>query len=195
MTIDLNKLAAELHEAAAARGFWDIEDALEKHIAKMFSEIGEIVQEDRLGTPALYVDDITFPGIITDINVFDGRKPEGVAAEMADYVMMMLDMFHELAVDIDKYAALYPYEAYRSSYYDKAANMPVYNTAILMAQPICDMLTNDKDKLNNAVISAMLIAVYNTRLWLEVRGYDLFEIIRLKMAYNESRPALHGRKY
>ena len=38
--VDLKNLAAEIHEAAVKRGFWDIEDAEEKHLAKMISELG-----------------------------------------------------------------------------------------------------------------------------------------------------------
>ena len=193
--MNYNELARQLHEAAEKRGFWDVDDALCKHIAKMISEVGEVIQEDRCGTPTLYVDDISAPGPITDINAFDGRKPEGVAAEMADYVMMMLDLLHVLVTDIDNYMGLFPFEAYRSDHYDKIVNSTAYGTAILMAQSVCDLITNDADELNKAAIAAVIVSCYHVRLWLEVRGYDLFEIIRLKMAYNESRPALHGRKY
>ena len=47
--VDLNKLAAEIHEAAVKKGFWSVEDAEAKHIAKMHSELSEAVQADRAG--------------------------------------------------------------------------------------------------------------------------------------------------
>ena len=89
--IDLNKLADELHAAAVEKGFWAVDDAEEKHVAKMHSELSEAVQEDRCGRPLLYVDDIEVVDRITNPAMFDGRKPEGVAAELADFVMMVLD--------------------------------------------------------------------------------------------------------
>ena len=76
--IDLNKLAAEIHAAAVEKGFWDVEDALDKHCAKMISELGEIVQADRMG-------------ILYEIER-DGAKPEGVVAEIADFAMMTMDL-------------------------------------------------------------------------------------------------------
>jgi hypothetical protein len=43
--------------------------------------------------------------------------------------------------------------------------------------------------------SALMVICYGTRMWMEYRGYDLEALIREKMAYNASRPALHGRLY
>lgn len=86
---DLNKLAAEIHAAAVEKGFWDVEDAESKHIAKMISELGEIVQADRAG-------------VMYEVE-HDGAKPEGVIAEIADFVMMTLDLaMHDDMMDVIK---------------------------------------------------------------------------------------------
>lgn len=188
--IDLKKLAAELHEAAVAKGFWAVDDAVDKHIAKMHGELSEAVQEDRCGRPMLYVDDIEVSCAITDPAQFDGRKPEGVAAELADFVMMALDYFEEgdcmgLAARVVK--------AYAENMVTVTANATLYDLVNNLHKALVD--TSDIDVGYVETMKAMAIMIDAPRVWLAHRGYDLYEIIRLKMAYNASRPKLHGRLY
>lgn len=184
--MDLNKLAAELHEAAVKKGFWDVEDAEEKHIAKMHSELSEAIHEERCGRPLLYVDDVVILERIVDVNQFDGRKPEGIAAELADFVMMVLDWAEYRKVTIAS-----PGELFLESNVCEAAEVTLPQLVNNLHEGVV-LVSNDW--ISGPAIQFAFMA-YCVKCWLEVRGYDLFEIIRLKMAYNESRPALHGRKY
>lgn len=184
MMVDLNKLAAELHAAAVKKGFWDVEEAEIKHIAKMHSELSEALQEDRCGRPMLYVDDIEAMERITDPTVFDGRKPEGVAAELADFVMMVLDWAAasgDILLDTD---ATFHRDATIS-----ALSLPelVCNMHEMLA--LVDYVTMVPEGFMRTSIPYMISE------WLEARGIDLWQIIRLKMEYNKSRPKLHGRAY
>lgn len=170
--IDLNKLAEEIHAAAVEKGFWDVEDALEKHCAKMISELGEVVQADRAG-------------VMYEVER-DGAKPEGVVAELADFVMMTMDMCIELKAsfpddDIETWNT-------NESAAEKLAEIPTY----LLVGALTASLASLGEITNSGPMLHILYAVHG---WLKVRGYDLWEIIRLKMEYNKSRPALHGRLY
>ena len=170
--IDLNKLAAELHEAAVKKGFWDVEDALDKHCAKMISELGEVVQADRIGN-------------MYEIER-DGAKPEGVVAEIADFVMMTMDLCVELngsfpEDDIETWNT-------NKDVVGTIAATPVYSLVGAFAASLASM-----GEITDS--GPMLHILYAAYIWLKSRGYDLWEVIREKMAYNESRPALHERLY
>ena len=176
--IDLNKLAAEIHEAAVAKGFWDVEDAEEKHLAKMISELGEVVQADRAG-------------VMYEIE-HEGAKPEGVVAEMADFVMMALEMYVHCKIDINSIVGVMPFDEYRASLGAEIAERPAYSVVSLL-----DMALNafvDCDSIAD-VKGCVLVTTYSVCCWVLEQGFDLWEVIRQKMEYNKSRPALHGRKY
>lgn len=184
MMADLNKLAAELHAAAVEKGFWDVEDAELKHIAKMHSELSEALQEDRCGRPMLYVDDIEVMDRITDPAMFDGRKPEGVAAELADFVMMLLDLIVQLKCVVPEG---HPNEWLEDTLdYDELRSTGIWTLVCALHAEMCDLMYNMR-------MAHRPIVMINE--WLSARGVDLLEIIRLKMEYNRSRPRLHGRLY
>ena len=189
---DLNKLAAELHEAAVEKGFWSVENALAKHVAKMISELGEAVQEDRCGRPLLYADDVESLNQITDPALFDGRKPEGAAAELADFVMMTMDLCVESEIDIDKYLEHFPYGEY-------CETMRGDTLALSVPEFVCNLdaaMNTFIDQTDYISIGgALLTILYGTACWLEGKGVDVLRLIELKMEYNKSRPKLHGRMY
>lgn len=173
MNVNLAELAKEIHEAAVAKGFWDVEDALEKHCAKMISELGEVVQADRAG-------------IMYEIE-HEGAKPEGVAAEIADFVMMTIDLCIELKGSFPEDDI----ETWCTNGEEAAATIaeiPAYNLVGAFAASLASM---------GEIIDSgpMLHILYAAHIWLKSRGFDLWEIIRTKMEYNKSRPALHGRAY
>lgn len=190
--VQINKLAQELHEAAVAKGFWDVEDAEIKHIAKMHSELSEAIQEDRCGRPMLYVDDIEVKDRITDPAMFNGRKPEGVAAELADFVMMTLDLCVQVKPDPAKILDAINYDEYRSALYMNTKSMSLPGFVVMLHGAINDLMYSGGIK---EMGGALLVMVYGVRLWLEIHSCNLWEIIRLKMEYNRSRPKLHGRLY
>ena len=166
--IDLNKLAAEIHEAAVKKGFWEVDDAEAKHIAKMHSELSEAVQADRVG-------------VMYEIER-DGGKPEGAIAELADFVMMVLD-----------------WAAYRE---DVIPNMPessvVEENKLGLHNLVCNMhegiVIVDNDWFSTAPMH-FIFMIRCCEEFAKLQGFDLWDIIRQKMAYNESRPELHGRLY
>ena len=170
MMVDLNKLAAELHAAAVEKGFWDVENAHIKHIAKMHSELSEAVQADRAG-------------IMYEVER-EGAKPEGVVAELADFTMMLLDLFAALNAELP--------EGSPSEWMTEPAE-----ESELLKFDLPTMVCTLHSELCDAVYNAgqahkMLVMPY---AWLHARGYDLWDIIRQKMEYNRSRPKLHGRAY
>ena len=173
--IDLNKLAAELHEAAVEKGFWSVDNAKEKHVAKWRGELGEVIQADRMG-------------MMYEVER-DGAKPEGVAAELADFVMMALDLF--AVVDDGDAFDVIGERKYTEKYTEKIETAQLY-TLVNSLYTAAEMITCHS---NERTFTGMVFCVRAPEIWLKARGYDLWELIREKMAYNKSRPALHGRAY
>ena len=170
--IDLNKLAAEIHDAAVKKGFWDVEHAEDKHLAKMISELGEVVQADRAG-------------VMYEIE-HEGAKPEGVVAELADFIMMAIDMYAHYECDFDQIADMI---ADREGLKELMSETPVYMLALAMC---ADTMTFARDEGDDKLARAMHTAI----MWIEVQGFDPEEVIREKMEYNASgRGYLHGRLY
>lgn len=194
--VDLNKLAAEIHEAAVKKGFWSVEDAEEKHLAKMISELGEVVQADRAG-------------IMYEVE-HEGAKPEGVVAELADFVMMVIDFamqrdaMHSIEYGIEsseediKYAVKERKDVKNIADLKKIyASVPV--TRLIISSSGCVFKASGYDdplgveEVYFADLGRMVNMIY---IWCTERGYDLWKCIREKMEYNErDRAYLHGRLY
>lgn len=171
--VDLNRLAQELHAAAVEKGFWDVEDALKKHVAKMHSELGEVIQADRAG-------------IMYEVER-DGAKPEGVVAELADFVMMMLDyIIHVMETDAEKLLNM------NVEIDDMSADVPTYTIVNILHTALVN-ITRVTCKEN--ILHDIMMSMYIPITWCSLHGYDLIDVIRAKMDYNRSRPKLHGRAY
>lgn len=191
----LNSLACEIHAQAVEKGFWDVEDAMAKHIAKMHSELSEAIQEDRMGHPMLYVDDIDVLERITDPDMFDGRKPEGIAAELVDFVMMALDLFAKESYDFG-FAYLNCMESVENIRYE-FAERPLYEMVLLGHEAVSYAHYLSVGDCAECIpwTQVAIPCVIAFEVWLNARGVDLWQVVRLKLEYNKSRPALHGRKY
>ena len=100
--VNMNELAKEIHENAVAHGWWEEERSFDDIVALCRYELSEALEEYRSGRPKEYVDDIETVQRITDPDLFAGRKPEGVAVEMADCLFRLLDWFGKEGLDVDR---------------------------------------------------------------------------------------------
>lgn len=83
--------AKEIHENAVAHGWWEEDRTISEICALIHSELSEALEEARAARPMMYVMDEYNGEYIQNPKYFGAKKPEGIAVELADAVIRMLD--------------------------------------------------------------------------------------------------------
>lgn len=82
----INEFAKEVHENAVRHGWWDEDRSFGEIIALCHSELSEALEAYRSGE---------------DMCWLNGDKPDGIAVEMCDCIIRILDYLSHEGIDID----------------------------------------------------------------------------------------------
>ena len=98
--MSLNELAREANQIAVEHGWWDKEPTFGELVALMHSELSEALEEYRVGRPMVYFMDVN-GFVVSDMSERRGEKLEGIAVELADCIIRILDWAGHEGVDLD----------------------------------------------------------------------------------------------
>ncbi len=175
--MDYNELARRCHENAVKHGFWKNNPSNEHCLMLVITEIAEMVEADRKGKYAPK-ENMMKDGF--DKDIFEKYYKNTVEDEMADIAIRLLDLAgkHGYSIRVNSRIKLIRRCFVLRTIPENAFVLCVYLCGYYLPQVLS--------------IEANLAYLY---VWAESLGIDLERHIAMKMKYNESRPALHGKKY
>lgn len=199
----MNKFAAEVHQNAVEHGWWDEERSFGEIIALCHSELSEALEEYRAKRPMVYfvveMDDGkggTYLAIREDIiseEDFAGEKPEGIAVELADCIIRILDWYGKEGLDTDDLLL----EAGIITMCDLPT--PVYGSFgnfIALLHNLLSMAYACWCNASGTSASALRLAkcIREIMAWAKENGVDMEMVLDMKREYNKGRPYRHGGK-
>ena len=183
--MEYNKIAKAVHKNAVEHGWWEETRPVACVMALIHSELSEALEEERVGRPFVYVED-EYNGRETDMEHFNGRKPEGTGIELTDTVIRILDLAGRYRVDMDKimgckFLDLVP------DIYSLIADCHFYVSEAYIKH--CE--GDDAEK----IFSSLGEVVCMIEGYVAEAGYSLEQLINIKHEYNKTRPYKHGKAF
>lgn len=191
--MNLNEFAKEIHENAVAHGWWDEPRPFDELCALMISELSEAIEEARAGRPMEWYEcniDKT-PCIESECNQWETGcihhyrkdKPEGIAVEMADCAIRILDYLGSVEYELEEF--------------DDFDDPVDISTAFMrVVSEIVKARIYHKNYFGVSLENDMLEnALHHILSWFEGNGLDFEAIARRKHEYNKTRERLHGKLF
>lgn len=100
--MNLTEFAKEVHENAVNHGWWEQDRSFGEIIALCHSELSEALEEYRNKRGMIYCGNKSTPDCECDCESCDFRKPEGIAVELADCIIRILDYCGKENIDIEE---------------------------------------------------------------------------------------------
>ena len=163
--MNLTEIAKEIHENAVAHGWWEEDRPGYEIIALIHSEWSEALEEYRAGRPMVYEG--------------EGGKPEGIAVELIDGVIRILDYIAACKETHRLDLTLYAYM------------QPVAFPELITHLHDFTSISWHSMGIDARILSINVKAVFD---WIGRQGLDPLEILKKKHEYNKTRPYRHGGK-
>lgn len=208
--MNMNEFAQEVHQNAVAHGWWDEERSFGEVVALCHSELSEALEEHRAGRPNLWYACTAGNGDGTMCNpkrwmdcdmdgqeercAYRNHKPEGIAVELADCIIRVLDYMGKERFDVDALlreapkAVMcdVPVRVYAASLGDHIAR---WHLLLSLAYACwCNSAGTHAAALRMALCICEIVE------WTEKAGVDMEKILDIKHEYNKTRPYRHGGK-
>lgn len=199
--MNLNEFAREVHANARAHGWWDEERDPAEIIALIHSEWSEALEEYRAGRPMVWhecMDEGQAPEDrpvvceqCTDCYYYGkeckhrGKKPEGIAVELIDGCIRILDFAAHEKVSL-KFREIEPLQL----------TLPklIADLHYCISVALNDVGKDGKIMEHEFIPEWMGAAVYEAFRYIRAQGIDPEKIMLEKHEYNKTRPYRHGGK-
>lgn len=210
----VKELAAIIHQNAVDHGWWDEPRELPEVAALIHSEWSEALEEARAGRSLVWyacgeVENSTIPCNPKDDDEcrmygregecqFRGHKPEGIAVELIDGCIRILDVIGYQKADV-----LDPHTGEPTRFEElmgKHQAVPLEDMPEDVATLIAwlhaftsEAILEDGNTAERLVhlVGAMSLAVS----WVQAQGVDPLVLLLEKHEYNKGRPYKHGKKF
>lgn len=188
----LARFSQDFHRRAVAKGFWDVPHSVGHYLMLVASELCEAVEADRLGKWIKLT-----PEQIEELRGLEGAAyaqaflrmiKDTVGDEIADAVIRLLDLLGWMLKDRALSETEVVTDLGVSAFYI-AGEMTLAEALWPILQEACCLCGKFAHRY------AILYAIKSLELLCDRLGIDLMTHIELKLKYNETRPALHGKKY
>ena len=202
----ISELAKEIHENAVQHGWWDTKRDPRETIALIHSEWSEALEEARAGRPLVYRVCVECdegpcevePDVATACGFDPAKhKPEGIAAEIIDGCIRILDYFGSVEGELTEEDGT-P-STVEGLYENNADKLPDYTVPGL----ICELhmvtslsvwtIRQEDLCLPNCLILCNALAIGFS--WVKKQGIDPLALLMEKHEYNKQRPYKHGKLF
>ena len=186
--MNYNELAQRAHSNAVEHGFWNDKLSNEHCLMLIITEIAEMVEADRnnhMADVKQYKEDANPTGYFSRFGkkgfkeAFENNIKNSLEDEFADVAIRLCDISGALGIDFDKMQPCRYYRAYdRFSFTENAF-------------ALCKGLSKE----NIAIAKRIQFGLQYIENWAKALDVDIDTFISMKMTYNISRQAKHGKKY
>lgn len=186
----LNRYAKDCHQRSVAKGFWDVPHSIGHSLMLAYGELHEAIEADRLDKWAKLT-----PKAKENLRVVSGATftqgflwfvKDRVEDEIADAVIRLLDL---LGWMIESGTPLVGLDNVRGEFGNTA---PPKDLTDALLRVVCSSVL---PLSFCSTLEAVLDPIKSLEQLCDHLGIDLMTHIDLKLKYNETRPALHGKKY
>lgn len=178
------------HERAVSKGFWDEPHPRSHYFVLADGELSEAVEADRIGRWAKLT-----PEQIEELRELEGAAyaqaflrlvKDAVEDELADAVIRLADLYGRLLEEKPRLKN----KRLEDEYVPRSEDLAEWPLTKAVYRAKCILF--DTARADNSIIrrAVLLIETYTSSL-----GIDMMTHIELKLKYNATRPALHGKKY
>lgn len=175
-------LALYAHQQAEAKGFWKEPHHEDHYLMLVLTELAEAVEADRKCNWAVLdpatIDTLERMEGAPYVQMFLREVKDTVEDEIADACIRLLDLIGSKATEDEELCVI---DVQPPSEID-----PLTKTLFR----VCNSLHDSKPIGYRTVLPLCLLRAVSERY-----EFNLMKHIELKMKYNETRPALHGKKY
>lgn len=201
----MNKFAEEVHQNAVEHGWWDEPRTFGEIVALCHSELSEAMEEFRAKLPMFWQHcqeskapcDREYCGDWSDgvceINAL-GDKPEGIAVELADCIIRILDLIGRWELSADNLMG----EAKNIILCDVPARIydATLGDCIARWHLLLSLAYSCWCRRSGTWDAALRMAMCINEIleWAEENGVDMEMVLEVKHEYNKGRPYRHGGK-
>lgn len=177
------------HKISTEHGFWDKMNTSEHCMMLVVTEVSEMVEADRKERHADLAEYERRAGVCPES--FDGTLPEIVPEwfkdtikdtledELADIAIRLYDLAGALGVVFEKYKDI--------NYNREFDKYDFCENAFALTKGLCDTRFHVEKRI--------AFGIRFVTIWAEHMGVNLEKHIMLKMAFNATRGAMHGKRY